>query len=188
MSIKKMLLLASMALAAIAAAAPAAQAQGEWTHEGEPITESKEVTFAGTVQFTVVGSSTGVHCKNSHAVAHFLPGGKGEVTTFEGKECRGTGFLVGCTTVHPKSEGLPWPITANTNQTGTISEVNIVNTMTGSFCPVSSTTLTGNVIVTPDNPEETSSVTLSGTVMTSQGEAEVAGTLSVSPAGTYGIE
>ena len=183
--LKKMMLLAVMAVAAVAFAVPAVASATEWTHEGKGLEENASVTFTGTAQFNT--GTAGIHCTTVHVKATLEPGSTGKITSFEGTHCTGIGGLAGATATTTPT-GLPWTIHANANGSITITGVHIDNAITPSPPFPPGATIFGNVTATPNNSSAISSVELSGTVETSVGPAQVSGTLEASPAGTYGIE
>ena len=95
MSLKKILLFVSMALATAAFVAPAT-ASAEWLHEGVPITNNVTLEAEGTAEFeTFLG---GWHCTDMTAEFIFEAGttaGRFEEFT-AGDGCHGSGSLAGC--------------------------------------------------------------------------------------------
>ncbi len=185
MNIKKITMLASMALALGAFAIPASASAAEWTDEGATLEAAANVTFSGTAQFDT--GTAGVHCPTVVAKATLQPGSTGTINSFEGVGCKGIKGLNGASAT-TTATGLPWVIHANDNGTITITDVHIDNALTPSPPFPPSATIFGDVTATPNNPEEISSVALSGKVETTAGEADVSGSLNASPAGRYGIK
>lgn len=185
MSIKKMLLLASMALAAIAFAAPAT-ASAEWTHEGEPIGDKANISLSGTVGFAGAGGAA-FECV-VHSSVTLEPGTTGTVKSFQitTNTCKGTGPLENCVLANDTVIGLPWVV--HTNGTAmTITDVTITNHYVDNTpaCPVHTTVLHfASATATPDSTSAMSSVTVSGTATSG---AVAFGSFAVTPAGTYGI-
>jgi hypothetical protein len=187
MSIKKMLLLASMALAAIAFAAPAA-AQAEWTHDHEPLSEPATIHFHGDARFFVpfVGS---FGCE-VHGTMEATPGDEAHVTQFTPytNTCSGTGALTGCQ-LEKHSATVPWDAHANTTSGDiTVTNATLFNNYVPGSCLFGTETSHlefDEVTLTPDNADTINSVELSGVDNTLG--AEASGTLDVTPAGTYGI-
>ena len=196
MSIKKMLLVASMALAAVAFAAPGMASAAEWTHEGEPLAEEVTVQFEGTAKFEDQ-EGNGVECTDAYADVDLEPGSTGKVTSFgptNVSNCHVLGSLGSvCSLEEVTSLALPWEVDVNAANF-TITGVHIINHMSGGFfCEVAigsakEITLSGNVTATPDNTAAISSITLSGSLSSSLGgSVVVSGTMQGTPAGTYGI-
>jgi hypothetical protein len=108
--LKKMMLLASMALAAVAFAVPASASAHEWTHEGAGFAGNLEVGLNGFAAFGGPGENFG--CA-THADAT-LEGGTttGEITAFNinTAACAAEGNFVGCELESATAEGLPWTI------------------------------------------------------------------------------
>lgn len=195
--IKKTLLLAVAAVAAMALAVPAL-ASASWTHEHEPITSQKTVTFAGNAQFVAAGLGAGFNCTNTHADVDLLPGETGEITSFEATEaeskCDPVGLFstLGCKISSVTSENLPWVVHIINEEKLLITNVKITNHLVPGLCTsiigTQTIVLEGNVTATPDDPDEVHSVELSGELTSSLGEnVTVSGTLNASPSGTYGI-
>jgi hypothetical protein len=192
--LKKIMVLASMAVTAVAFAAPAI-ASAEWTDATKKVEVPREVSFTGPAAFT--GGIGGITCNNTHATATLTPGSTATVNSFivtnPTTECTETGGLAFCTTHSVTSTGNPW--TAHTNTVDiTITGVKIDNTMSGAFCPYHELTLKGDVTVTPDNPHAATLGHLGGTMGVYNGtttafvqNVTVSHTVNVSPSGTYGI-
>ncbi|HEX6603028.1 MAG TPA: hypothetical protein VF030_10340, partial [Solirubrobacterales bacterium] len=174
---KKVLMIASMALALVAVAAPVASAS--WLHDHKPLEENAEVEFSGAANFAIPGVA------GAEATIHVgveLEAGTttATVTSFEATNCKGTGGLAGttCTTV---AEGLPWTAHIASNNTIEITTVRLHNRYwagphTGT--PVATTILHGDIRATPDNAETISSVTLSNiNALANNTPATVGGTL-----------
>jgi hypothetical protein len=186
--IKKMMLLAGMALALVAVAAPAS-ASANWLHGGNPITTDQTVEFSGPARFfTALGGA--------EATIHVHATLKAGTTTavinkFEATNCKGTGGLAG-TTCTTTAKGLPWTAHVTPSNQIEITDVELHNLYWAgphSGGPVATTTLIGDITATPDDAEAISSVSLSSSNATANGNpAVVEGTLGVSPAGTYGLE
>jgi hypothetical protein len=193
---KKTLLFAAVVMALFAL--PAVASAAEWTMGGNPITETSVITLHGTVEFNS-GENGGIHCNNSDVTvsAHAFPNNElGSVTAFTGTECTTYGPLdevFGCHVEGemPTAENLPWAADAIAPGEAEISGIDIVNHM-NSGCAVGEEIVVEDgaipVVATANNNNAISSVTLSGEVDTNVGPSTVSGTLSVSPAGTYGIE
>jgi hypothetical protein len=185
MSIKKMALLASMALALVAFAAPATASALEWKHEGKKLAANASISFTGPVGFTSAFGN--VSCETAHGTGVIKPGTTGTITAFDGTNCKGSGLLTGCT-VDDTALGLPWVTHITGAKTFSITGVKIKNVFTDDpFCVVDETTLEGSITATVDNAAAISSATLSGTLNSSLGTVNVNGTLQGTPAKTYGI-
>jgi hypothetical protein len=186
---KRMMLLATMALAVMAAAAPAS-ALANWNDGGVAITANKTIGFAGSATFT--SSLGGISCSEGTASATIEPGTTGAITAFSADnantKCTTSGLLASCKVKANgvTAEGLPW-IIHDTGTDITITGVKITTDLEGS-CGVSSVTIgPGTVTGTPDNPAKVSKVVLSGTLPSSLGvNVTVGGTLFATPA-TYGL-
>jgi hypothetical protein len=198
---KKMLLLASMALAVVAVAAPAS-ALGNWTHEGEPLAANANVTFSGPANFESKTAEGGAHANLSATILLEAGTTTGKVTSVSATNCTGTIKLNGitCTSTFetaagkPVSSTDPWIVHCNPS-TGviTITNIKITNHYYSPLDPSHTTTLqttvlTGNIIATPNNREAIGTVTLAGegTLVNGVAPATVNGDLTASPAGTYG--
>jgi hypothetical protein len=135
MTIKKMLLLASMALAAVAFAAPAAaQASPEWLLNGATLNGEEEFHIEGELSSNVIGSAvvsgpcevtfTGT-AKNVNGMAD----GAVEAGTIS-KTCS-VAQIPGCSfepTLNNLGEGNKWPLTGTT-----VTGVNAVEIQSASF-------------------------------------------------------
>jgi len=195
MNLKKMLLLAGMALAAVAFAAPAAaQAEGTWTKNHVPITENTNVSVNGFVGFATAFGGYG--CPAS-GTATLEPGGGGTVNTFvigNTAECEGTGFLAACELVnHEVTAGLPYELTATHEDFDIIGDITVWNEYDAE-CGFGELEVEFNEItVTAENPTTATNLTLSGqngvvNVAGQQLEAEAYGNGTLSPGGVYGVE
>jgi len=183
--IKKIMLLASMALATAALAAPAAQA--EWLHNGAPLKANATVNLSGTAGFAAP-FGLGTYTCTVHATLVAEPGSTGKVTKFEPttNTCVGTGILANCK-LKSHSSNVPMIVHANTTvRTISITNATIKNVYEGANCSQTETHLLfSTVTATPDNGSSISSVKLSGTATNG---TTVSGTLNVTPAKTYGIK
>ena len=127
MTIKKMLLLASMALAAVAFAAPAtASAVDVWTADGDTLGPGNEATagFEGFINFTTPPPAVPVHssfgCQVTVAIKAVGEAG-GTVESFNPTTdtCQGTGIFVNCKLKEDTSNP-PWNISIASTP-GTVS-------------------------------------------------------------------
>jgi hypothetical protein len=192
--LKKTMLMASMAVAAIAFALPAV-ASANWTHNTNAIASPINLSFSGTASF--VGELGGVSCSESTATAEATVGTKAHVKSFGADnpttKCKASGGLAFCTVQTVEATGLPWEAHTNTSAI-TVTTVHIDNTFSGAFCPYHIITLYGDVAVTPDNPHKAKTGTISGTLKAYNGTSNAfiqnvtaSGTLNVTPSETYGI-
>lgn len=159
---KKILLLASMALAAIAFAVPAGASASSLRYEGAPIEEHREVELTGQARFEFLG--TGIRCTvhtrlttedGTHATT--------VVKTFEitTETCEGFGFQYsGCEVETDKVDGLPWTVAIDPTKL-TISSGTITGTLSNCFTKRNDIT-GGTISATVDNTSAIHSVTLSG--------------------------
>jgi hypothetical protein len=186
---KKMMLLA-MAVAAIAFAVPAgASASGHFLHNEGPLEGEIEEGLEGTLSFTTA-IGTGMAC-DAHPVLHLTTNG-GTVTDLglTTETCVGQGFFAGCTLsaheIHGGNSVTP------TSDAIHINDLVLTNTYAGP-CALggSSSTLTFNVVATPNNPKSITSLTLAGpgTAHTAFGSlgATASGALEADNPGTIGL-
>jgi hypothetical protein len=105
MSLKKLLLFAGMALAAVAVIAPAASAN--WLDKGAAFSGEKTISAEGSAAFeTILG---GVECESATA-NFFINGGSstGKAESFVAEhECHGSGSLEGCQVAQTELTGEP---------------------------------------------------------------------------------
>src|SRR4051794_29068172 len=94
---KKAMLLAVSALAAMAVSAPAS-ALAAWNDAGVPLAANTNVEFKGTASFTSFAG--GISCSTGFAKVTLEPGTTGKVTAFGATEattkCTTSGLLAGC--------------------------------------------------------------------------------------------
>jgi hypothetical protein len=164
---KKIMVLGAAIAALVAIAAPAANAEVKWTTDGTAIATHDIVTFSGAANFELTNKTAGAHA-SVVATMTLNPGTLkagtqvGTVTEFHVSNCTGTGALNGlpCT---PTTTTQNWPVTLNANKTLTI-DVNLVQHYYGNAQhtgPIlSTTTLTGPVIVDLNTPAEVKTGTL----------------------------
>jgi hypothetical protein len=200
---KKMLMIASMALAVVAFAAPAS-ALADWTHGEAPLEGEAHVTFSGKANFKVPLAKAGAEAELT-VTGFFQEGSTGIVTSIVAHNCKGLEALAGTTctstfesttpngTYDPVSSAAPLTMHCNSaTNTITITHVRVSNRYWAgphSGTPVKTTVLTGDIIATPNSSEAISSVSLSSENATVEGApATIGGTLAASPAGTYGCE
>ncbi len=110
MNIRKIVVLASLVVAAAAFAVPAAASGAVWLHEGEPLEEHVEIGLSGGQVFEVPGS--GVMLCPVHATLTTEGGSTGQITEWEvaTEGCLGTGQFAGCEAVASEALGLPWTV------------------------------------------------------------------------------
>ena len=73
----------ALILALVLLALPASAAAAEFTHEGLPIEETTAVALTGTNFGFVTGDGSGINCPDVEVELDLLPGGVGEITTFD---------------------------------------------------------------------------------------------------------
>jgi hypothetical protein len=193
--LKKMMLLSSMALAAVAFAVPAsASAQALWAHDGVPLSH-ETVTFSGFAEFHLIDSPVPASfgCVVHATVTIYNdPEAHGDVTDFEvtTETCEGTGVLKGCQLIgHSNTaEGAgSWTVDVTTEHF-TITNVQITDAFNEGCAAPGAILHFPEITAAPDNAEEISSVTISGLgESTGSGRAEATGTLTADQPGTYGI-
>lgn len=161
----------------------------QWADNGAPLSSEATATFSGGFSF-----SGGVNCSTVNGEMTLEPGyGTGRVTemAFTPSSCVTSGTLkaIGCTKVSSVNPALPKAYFATNGS----RELRILNAQItynlegGSWCP-KSVTISGDVTATPDNSKGIGSLTFSGIVSSTLGpNVTTGGTVSVSPAGRYGI-
>ena len=185
--IKKMMLLAVSAAAVIAFAVPAT-ASAEWTEFGAPLENDAEVVFSGPANFEVPGFA-GAHADVTAKLKLIAGTTTAEVLSFTDSNCTGTLALNGlpCTGT---ARNLPWHAEVDANGNIRIANIDLLThyySDAGHTSLVTQTVLKGNIIASPDNREEISSVTLSGEGVTAnENPAIVGGTLGAEPEGVFG--
>ena len=188
--LKRTMLLASFAVAAMAFPAMASAA---WTDNTVAIGANANVTFAGNAAF--VGALGGTSCKEAEAAGTLEPGTNGKITKFQPKvsSCSTSGGLAGCTVTSVTSEKLPWNANTNTEHI-LIEAVWIVTTYHGAFCPYHEIRLTGNVTIDVTNPHAGTAGHITGTLHATNNttganiqNVTASGTQTITPSGTYGI-
>jgi hypothetical protein len=147
MSFKKIMLLASMAMAAVAFAAPAAQAMApEWYHNGNTLQGEAPLHVTGELASTVIGGGgliSGPCEVTFEGVAENVNGmASGTITGGAiQEECETN--VAGCT-ITPTLQAFPWTVTGVTI-TGTtgvdISGAQFENHYMGATCPVPVSTI-----------------------------------------------
>jgi hypothetical protein len=179
----------------IALAAIVAPAAANWTHKGKgELKENASLTLSG--ELTLSTSAGNVACPTTMGATLTGSGAAGHVNSFtvsKPSECDLTGSLAAICGTHgvTKVEKTgSWALTADETDI-TLSGIVIDYTLAG--CLIPSFRLEGNATGTLDKASAIGKVTLSGTqtLYNSAGEesgtGELKGTLSVSPAGTYGV-
>ncbi|HWM63895.1 MAG TPA: hypothetical protein VNP96_07905 [Solirubrobacterales bacterium] len=192
MNLKRIMLVASMALALVAVAAPAS-ASANWLKHHKPITQNEHIEVEGVLGFAIPGVAS-YRCEIDITATLFAGTTTGEIDTFDitTNKCVGEGGLQACTLKGDHTFDLPWEMHVETNEAGepdiTITDVTITNTYNDNTpnCPVhDSTVIFPAVTATPDNPTTMSTLTVSGT---GAGGIQAFGTASVTPKATFGIE
>jgi hypothetical protein len=191
MNIRKIVVLASMVVAAAACAVPAAASGAVWQHEGEALEEHVEIGLSGGQVFEVPGS--GVILCPVHATLTAEGGETGQITEWDvaTEECFGSGKFAGCEAVASEALGLPWGVDVNAASL-TITGSDISREFAG--CGLGSVEFTTPEIdVTTETPGAISEVEFigEGTAHLEGGEAgyRTFGSFTVDgeDAGTYGI-
>lgn len=191
----------ALAVGLLAIAALPSMASADWTTEGSELTGSTKwvdegVPLEGGATVSLAGSfrfSGGIECEVNGSLT-LEPGAKGQVTEFSAdpEGCTPAETLANVcqevTSMSPK--GLPWSAEAVETKGGWQVQLSGVETeyglKGGIFCPAKMA-LSGDLTATPDDRRSIASLDLSGPVSTSYGSQEVEGSLSVSPAGRYGV-
>jgi hypothetical protein len=196
--VKKMMLLATMAVAVVAFVAPAA-ASANWTHNGSPLTENVHLQFHGTWKFE--GALGRVHCEDTTMTVELtsVPGNIAHVIEFTVDnptvDCRVSGVLAAICGERSLHETYLTHNGLATINGGAIelSEIELVTVFGETPKPCAEVILTDNseniTTATPDNPEEIHSVSLGGSLEDNfGGKEQFSGVLNATPSGTYGIE
>ena len=192
---RKTMVLVGMAAAAVALYVPAV-APADWSAGTSKIEVGVNVPWIGSINFS--SDSGGLTCSTSHSAWTLEPGTTGTMNTLEptSSSCKGTGGLAGCTVTSTIATGSPW--TTHTNGTAVeITAMKIDYTLHGGFCPYHEVRLEGNLAATPNDAHAMTAITLSkgsgtpeiynGTTGSTIAAIGVTGTLSIPPAGPYGI-
>jgi len=164
--LKKMMLFASMALAAIAFAVPATASALEWTHEGAKFAGTAEDTLSGKISFgNPEAGKTKFGCIAHAGVS--ANGGlpTGSVTSFTPttETCEGEGLFAGCELVSDSTTGLPAGISITGTNTLTLSNATIViHNEYNAACPVAKSTLTVSHLTMTGTNSILTDVTVSG--------------------------
>jgi hypothetical protein len=159
-----------------------------WTQEGEPLLEGRQVDFEGDLGW--VSSLGGMKCATAGAL-YLQPGTEGEVAGigFEGCELTG-GYASSCGANDVKSVtpvGFPWTIV---NEGGSIQIPDFAVTVKSKSgnCLKNMDPVEGELTAAPNDATAISSTTLSGMVGNeSTGSKLWEGTLNWLPAGVYGL-
>lgn len=170
--IKKMMLLAGMALAAIAFAVPASASALEWTDNGSPVAEEVEEEFAGRISFgNPLPGQTKFGCDVDVGVT-VDPEGHATVTTFDitTSTCEGVLGFAGCELIEDSVTGLPATLgIVNTNTVAITSAIVIHNHYGGAACTFTKSTLTAaanTIHLTLQNSGTTLPSSISGAIET----------------------
>jgi hypothetical protein len=200
MRTRKILLLASMALATVALAGPANASAAKWLHEGKPVEEKvdKTVKLTGTLTF-IVEPGTSVKCQ-AHPIQTITGPNNSEFTSYgiTTESCIASGTYQGCKMTEDHKPGPGGSPLDPVNATTFI----VTNFMlTGKFkCgselleeELAFSFSFGEVIATPDVPKAMKSLELLGEGTITMGEEETSGELEGeleyvgADSGTYGI-
>jgi len=177
MNLKKMLLLAGMALAAVAFAAPAAaQASATWTTNHEPISVDTYFHAHGEVEFgTAFG---GYKCPATATGTLFAGTDEGEVETFnivETAGCSGNGFLEGCKLEEHEVFGLPYTLTATKEDIDANGNISVYNGYDAACAFGESEVHFEHITLTPDTAAGSTAATATYVNVEGEGIATVAG-------------
>jgi len=125
--LKKMTLLAGMALAAIAFAVPASASALEWTDNGAAFTGTASDTLSGFIAFGEPGG-TEFGCVAEVGISATGGSANGSVTSFTPNtaECAGTGPFSGCELESDSTTGLPAAVSIVETSKLTMSNASIV--------------------------------------------------------------
>jgi hypothetical protein len=171
---KKMMLLASLALAALAFAVPAsASASGHFTDNHGPVTGSVTASFSGPATF-VVPNVASYECI-VHATVTVETAG-GTIKSFEPTKntCVGGGALTNCELTSATATGELTPTATDID----IKNFTLLNTF-ASPCPIPVVHATGELTAIPDNTTTISELTVEGSLaITGGGTMEVHAELS----------
>jgi hypothetical protein len=202
-SMKKLMLFASLAMAASAFAVPSS-ASAVWTHNHAHLVGNAVIHGEGTAAFT--SEIGGIHCAQVTATVQ-LTGGTttAHTTQFTPNEatCKTTGGLAGCTITQITVENLPWIAHIE----GTVinqTTVTITNHLHGFLCPTTLQLHTTTQDIVTLQPDETNLVgghttitnlTIGGKVLLtgpngeSLGTAQASGNIIATPSSshTYGF-
>ncbi|HWM63898.1 MAG TPA: hypothetical protein VNP96_07920 [Solirubrobacterales bacterium] len=188
MGIKRIILVASMAFAAIAVAGPASASALEWTKHSAPLEANEKIGLTGTLELVI---PTGAMDCEVHAEAKLTANtSTGEVEKIEitTNTCKGTGSLTNCQVVNDTVAALPWTMHITAALEITITDMTItLNNKAGTGCPIPATVFhIPTVTAKPDFTEVISSLELSGAGTGGTG-ITMNGSLSVTPKATYGV-
>ena len=193
MKIRKIVVLASLAVAAAVFAVTAGASASVWLHEGEPLEEHVEIGLSGGQVFEVPGS--GVLLCPVHATLTTEGGSTGQITEWEvaSEGCLASGQFAGCEATASEAQGLPWAVDVDSASL-TITGSDISRGFAPGCALESVEFTTPEIAVTSETPGEISEVEFigEGTADLEPG-GEVAyrtfGSFTVdgAAAGTYGI-
>jgi len=191
MSIKKVLLLASMAIAGAVVVMPAAaDDEFPWTHDHKALDKNATTKFSGTAEFS---GEFGTFTCEVHIPVILEPGTTGTVETIEATtaKCAGDELLKGCVPEIDTALNLPYTMHA----TKTKIDVTKVafHVIFDEKCFVPEMTMTfPSVTVDPEQPATIDNAFLHGKgtidAFGLQFPVELGGTIAAEKAGTYGIE
>jgi len=185
--IKRIVLLAGMALAAVAAMAPAsASAEATWTHDFEQLKKDAKVELSGRAGIVIPGVA-GYDCIMHASLTLKGNSSTGTVDslTITTSTCTGTGLLAGCGVKKDTAEELPWSIHVTTEADAVIKDIKFQFTF-DEFCAAKEN-VTSFLVSTavPDNAGSITTLTLSGTSING---TILTGVLTMAPKETYGVE
>ena len=186
----------AIALATLLALALASPASANWTHKGKgELKENASVTFSG--ELTLTTSAGNVTCPTTIGATLTASSSAGDVNSFtvsEPSKCDLTGSLAaicgtnGLTKVEKTGT---WALTADETDI-TLTSIDIHYSL--AKCLIPGFRLKGSSTIAVDKTSAVGKVTPSGTqtlynaLEEESGTGSLGGTLSVSPAGTYGIK
>jgi hypothetical protein len=191
--VKKILLIASMALtAAVAFAGTASASTFAWIHEGKPLEKGGEtIELDGWIAIDHNGAiynKCEVH--GEAALSNEIEGATADITELTG-ECEGYSGPYCQIDQQPLDVTLPWQIKVNSPEEFTVSDVKITQHIHGNECLFrkgETAENIGSLQLSPDDPERISSLTVSGYLDSFTGKTAITGDLAVTPAEEYGTE
>ena len=185
---RKLSILAIAAISALAFAIPAVASAHEWLEEEAPLEGTASATVSGSLELAVLGGLASVKCPTSGTIEGSNEAGSSVPSFSISTPCTVGGLLAGCTVSSVTTENLPWAVEIINGPALKVSGIKFTNHFKSGCLAGTTVSAEGALTATPDKAAAMSSVTFSGELSTSLGtNANVKGTLAVSPAGVYGI-
>jgi hypothetical protein len=193
-AIRKLALLAFLAVMAAAFVLPAAASASNWKDGGTAITSEATIPFSGTFGFSSAALG-GMSCTEMHGQLVLTPGSTGHLTLSPTiVKCKGTGALSKCNLETILQENFPWTIHDEATFIS-ITGFKTIYKFVGAGCPGLVTIEGSGMRATPNNTAAISSLTLSGQLSASSGGTPLgmvtaSGTLTPTnpgDVGTYGL-